>query len=60
LAEAIADGDTRLAALILDQAQPESPDGSTATVAGSIGVTLGLLDQWLTGHDRSAPLISES
>jgi hypothetical protein len=44
----------------LDQAQPESPDGSTATVAGSIGVTLGLLDQWLTGHDRSAPLISES
>jgi hypothetical protein len=55
VAEAIADGDTRLAAVILDQAQPESPDGSTATVAGCIGVALGLLDQWLTGHDRSAP-----
>jgi hypothetical protein len=55
-AEAIADGDTRLAAAILDQAQPESADGSAAaTVAGCIGVALGLLDQWLPGHDRSAP-----
>ena len=54
-AEAIADGDTRLAAAILDQAQPESPDGSAATVAGFIGVALGLLDQWLPGHDRSTP-----
>ena len=53
-AEAIADGDTRLAAAILGQAQPESADGS-ATVAGCIGVALGLLDQWLTGHDQSAP-----
>jgi hypothetical protein len=55
VAEAIADGDTRLAAAILDQAQPESADGSAATVAGCIGVALGLLDQWLPGHDRSAP-----
>jgi hypothetical protein len=39
----------------LDQAQPESADGSTATVAGCIGVALGLLDQWLTGNDDSAP-----
>ena len=54
-AEAIADGDTRLAAAILDQAQPESADGSAATVASCIGVALGLLDQWLTGHDRGAP-----
>ena len=54
-AEAIADGDTRLAAAILDQAQPESPDGSAATVAGCIGVALGLLDQWLSGHDADAP-----
>jgi hypothetical protein len=53
--EAIADGDTRLAAAVLDQAQPESPDGSAATVAGCIGVALGLLDQWLPGHDRSIP-----
>ena len=52
-AQAIADGDTRLAAAILDQAQPESPDDSAATAASCIGVALGLLDQWLTGHDRS-------
>lgn len=32
-AEAIADGNARLAALMLDQAQPESPDGSSATVS---------------------------
>ena len=54
-AEAIADGDTRLAAAILDQAQPESRDGSAATVSGCIGIALGLLDQWLTGHDADAP-----
>ena len=54
-AEAIADGDTRLAAAILDQAQPESRDGSAATVSGCIGIALGLLDQWLTGHDADVP-----
>ena len=54
-AEAIADGDTTLAAGILDQAQPESPDDSAATVAGCTGLALGLLDQWLSGHDTSAP-----
>jgi hypothetical protein len=54
-AEAIADGDTKLAAGILDQAQPESPDDSAATVAGCTGLALGLLDQWLAGHDTSAP-----
>jgi hypothetical protein len=59
-AQAIADGDTRLAAAVLDQAQPESADGSAATVAGCIGVALGLLDQWLPGHDRSILLISGS
>jgi hypothetical protein len=52
-AEAIADSDTRLAAAILDQAQPESPDGAAATVSGCIGVALGLLDQWLSGHDAA-------
>src|SRR5579859_3707591 len=54
-AEAITDGDTRLAAAVLDQAQPESPDGSAATVSGCIGVALGLLDQWLSGLDADAP-----
>jgi hypothetical protein len=54
-AEAIADGDTTLAAGILDQAQPESPDDSAATVAACTGLALSLLDQWLSGHDTSAP-----
>jgi hypothetical protein len=36
--EAVADGDTTLAAGVLDQAQPESPDGEAATVAGRIGL----------------------
>jgi hypothetical protein len=54
-AEGIADGDTRLAARILGQAQPESPDGSAPTVAACTGLALGLLDQWLAGHDTDAP-----
>jgi hypothetical protein len=53
--EAIADANTALAAAILDQAQPESPDNTSATVAGCIGVALGLLDDWLSGHDPQAP-----
>lgn len=54
-AEAIISGDTRLAAEILDQAQPESPDGKAATVAGCTGLALGLIDQWMSGHDTAAP-----
>jgi len=54
-AGAIADGDTRLAAGVLDQAQPESPDGSVPTVAACTGLALGLLDHWLAGHDTDAP-----
>ena len=53
--EALAEGDTTLAAAILAQVQPDSPDNTTATVAGCIGVALGLLDDWLTGSDRHAP-----
>ena len=53
--EAINDDNTDLAAAILDQAQPESPDNNTATVAGCIGVSLGLLDEWLSGRDPQAP-----
>jgi hypothetical protein len=53
--EAIAEGDSVLAAAVLDQVQPESPDNSTATVAGCIGVALGLLDEWLSGRDPDAP-----
>ncbi len=54
-AGAIAGGDTRLAARILNQAQPESPDCSRATVAACTGLALGLTDQWLSGHDPAAP-----
>ena len=53
--EAIAGGDSVLAAVVLDQVQPESPDNSTATVAGCIGLALGLLDEWLSGRDPDAP-----
>jgi hypothetical protein len=54
-AEALADGNTALAAAILDQAQPESPGDTAPTVAACIGVALGLLDDWLTGGSREAP-----
>ena len=53
--EAVAENDTALAATTLDQVQPESPDNTTATVAGCIGIALGLLDDWLSGHDPNAP-----
>lgn len=53
--DALADGDTTLAAAILEQVPPDSPDNNTATVAGCIGVALGLLDDWLTGSDPHAP-----
>jgi hypothetical protein len=54
-AEAITGGNAGLAAAILDQAQPESPDNTAPTVAACIGVALGLLDDWLSGHDPAAP-----
>jgi len=53
--EAILDGDTALAGTILDQAQPESLDNSVATVSSCIGIALGLLDDWLSGHHPEAP-----
>jgi hypothetical protein len=53
--EALAADDTSLAAAILDQVQPESPDNSAPTVAACIGITLGLLDDWLSGQDPAAP-----
>jgi hypothetical protein len=52
-AETIADVDSSLASAVLSQAEPESPDNSA--VAGCIGVALGLLDDWLSGHHRQAP-----
>ena len=54
-AEALAGGDTTLAAAILDQAQPESPGDTAPTVADCIGVALGLLDDWLSGGGSDTP-----
>jgi hypothetical protein len=53
--EAIAEDNTELADAILDSVPSEAPDANSATVAGCIGVALGLLDEWLSGHDRNAP-----
>ena len=53
--QAVLDDDTVLAAAVLDQVQPESPDNSVATVASCIGIALGLLDDWLSGQDTTAP-----
>jgi hypothetical protein len=53
--EALAEDNTTLAAAILEQVQPESPDNTAATVSACIGVALGLLDDWLSGHDQHAP-----
>jgi hypothetical protein len=53
--EALAEDNSALAAAILEQVQPESPDNTTATVSACIGVALGLLDNWLSGHAQHAP-----
>lgn len=55
IVRAVIDGDTRLAAELLDQVQPESPDNSVATVASCMGIALGLLDEWLAGRSGEAP-----
>ena len=53
--EAMADGDTDLAGAVLATAVPESPDDSTATVAGTIGVALDVLDLIHSGQHEEAP-----
>lgn len=53
--EAMCDNKTTKAAAILDEVQPESPDNSSATVSACIGVSLSLLDQWLSGRDSAVP-----
>lgn len=55
IVEAILDGNTTMAGELLDQVQPESADNTTATVASCIGIALGLLDQWLSGHGPDTP-----
>jgi hypothetical protein len=53
--EALAEDDTAVASAILDDVQPESPDNSAPTVSACIGITLGLLDDWLDGQDPTVP-----
>ncbi len=53
--ETLADDDTEVASAILDQVQPESPDNSVPEVSACIGIALGLLDDWLSGHDETVP-----
>ena len=53
--EAIADDQADLAEAILATAVPESPDGSQATVAGTIGVALDLLDTIVGSGHPEAP-----
>lgn len=56
VAEAIDDQDTVLASAILESVPPEAPpDGTSATVAGCIGVALDLLDNWLSRANPDAP-----
>jgi hypothetical protein len=52
---AIADNKTDLAALLLDKAQPESPENTAAEVSSCIGMALSLLDEWLGGRHPDAP-----
>jgi hypothetical protein len=47
--EALAQDGTTVASAILDRVQPESPDNSAPAVSACIGITLGLLDDWLNG-----------
>jgi hypothetical protein len=53
--DAIIDDDSTLAAAVLEQVEPESPDNSAPTVSACIGAALGLLDDWLSGHHGQAP-----
>lgn len=53
--DAVLEDNTTLAATLLAQVQPESPDNSVATVASCIGMALGLLDTWMTGQTPGAP-----
>ncbi len=53
--EALADNDSTVASAVLAQVQPESPDNSAPTVSACIGLALGLLDEWLGGHEPTTP-----
>lgn len=52
---ALAEQDTSSATRVMTEVQPESPDGTQATVSACIGICLGLLDEWLGGDDAAVP-----
>ncbi len=54
-AQALGEQDTSGATSIMQDIQPESPDGTQATVSACIGICLGLLDEWLGGTDDTVP-----
>jgi hypothetical protein len=51
----IIDATVRAAVPILEEAVPESPDGSVAEVSSCIGLALGLVDRFLASDDALAP-----
>ncbi|MGH9304478.1 MAG: hypothetical protein ACRDZ5_08715 [Acidimicrobiales bacterium] len=53
--EAFAAGEHEGARALVERVQPESSDGEEATVAACIGVTLGLLDDWISTDRGVAP-----
>jgi hypothetical protein len=53
--DAWATEDSDYAGELLDSVPPAAPDGDGATVAGCIGVALGLLDDWLSARATAAP-----
>jgi hypothetical protein len=53
--EAIVEDNTALASAILEQVEPEPSDDSAASVAGCIGLAMGLLDSWLSGQHSDVP-----
>lgn len=53
--EALASEETELAGAILATAEPEPADDSVASVAGTMGVALDLLDTILSGRHPDAP-----
>jgi hypothetical protein len=52
---ALATDDPGYAGDVLDSVPPDAPDDDCATVAGCIGVALGLLDEWLSGRSPNTP-----
>ena len=53
--QALAEPDTSTATSVMNKGQPDSLDGTAATVAACIGVCLGLLDEWLPGDSDAVP-----